>query len=208
MYTCAMCNGKYCDIGELDKIPKNCPCHELNEIKEILKLYENDEEYKLAYYSALVEAEGYCQKTRLEETIDFLKKCGYRKLGIAFCVGLSKEAKSLNTILRYHGFEVYSVVCKNCSIEKEFLKIKDEEKVSPGFYEPMCNPIGQAYFLNKAETDFNIVLGLCIGHDSLFLRHSEAPVTVFAVKDRVLAHNPIAALYQEDSYYKDKIYNR
>ena len=54
----------------------------------------------------------------------------------------------------------------------------------------MCNPIGQAVFLNKAGTQLNVILGLCVGHDSLFIKHAEAPVTVFAVKDRVLAHNP------------------
>ena len=70
----------------------------------------------------------------------------------------------------------------------------------------MCNPIGQAMFLNEAKTDFNIILGLCVGHDSLFIKYSEAPVTVFAVKDRVLGHNPLAAIYQAESYYKDKLF--
>ena len=48
--------------------------------------------------------------------------------------------------------------------------------------------------MNKAGTDFNIVFGLCLGHDSLFLKASNAMCTVFVVKDRVLHHNPIAAL--------------
>ncbi|NLY70124.1 MAG: DUF1847 domain-containing protein, partial [Clostridiales bacterium] len=73
-------------------------------------------------------------------------------------------------------------------------------------FEPMCNPIGQAYFLNKEETDFNIVFGLCVGHDSLFIKYSNAPVTVLAVKDRVLAHNPLGALYLSESYYKNRFY--
>jgi uncharacterized metal-binding protein len=99
-----------------------------------------------------------------------------------------------------------SVICKNGSIPKEYLKIKDSEKVRPGTYEPMCNPIGQATLLNNAHTDLNIILGLCVGHDTLFIKYSKAPVTVFAVKDRVLAHNPIAALYLADGYYKNKLY--
>jgi uncharacterized metal-binding protein len=70
----------------------------------------------------------------------------------------------------------------------------------------MCNPIGQAMMLNNAETDLNIIMGLCVGHDSLFMKYSEAPVTVLAVKDRVLAHNPLGALYLSDSYYKNKLY--
>jgi uncharacterized metal-binding protein len=47
----------------------------------------------------------------------------------------------------------------------------------------------------------NILLGLCVGHDSLVLAHLESPATIFAVKDRLLGHNPLAAIYQYDSYY-------
>ena len=54
--------------------------------------------------------------------------------------------------------------------------------------------------LNTAETEFNILLGLCVGHDSMFMKYSQAMVTVFAVKDRALGHNPLAAIYTYDSY--------
>ena len=70
---------------------------------------------------------------------------------------------------------------------------------------PMCNPIAQAQLLNEEKTEFNIVLGLCVGHDTLFFKYSEAPVTVLAVKDRALAHNPLGALYLSDGYFKNKI---
>lgn len=70
----------------------------------------------------------------------------------------------------------------------------------------MCNPIGQAKLLNQSGTQLNILLGLCVGHDSLFLKYSEAPVTVFAVKDRVLGHNPLAAIYMAEGYYKKKTF--
>ncbi|WPC43793.1 DUF1847 domain-containing protein [Clostridium sp. JS66] len=206
MYTCAMCSEHYCKKGELEKLPVNCPCNEKEEQEKIKNLYSEDENYKLAHNSALVEAEGYCRKTRLEEIMDFANKCNFKKLGVAFCVGLSNEAKALCSILKHNGFEVNSVVCKNGSIPKEFLNIKDSEKVRPGTYEAMCNPIGQAIFLNNAKTDLNIILGLCVGHDSLFIKYSDAPITVFAVKDRVLAHNPIGALYLSDGYYKNKLY--
>lgn len=206
MYTCAMCSEHNCRKGELERLPSNCPCNEQKEMEEIKKLYQEEENYKLAHNSALVEAEGYCRKTRLEEIMDFADKCGFKRLGVAFCIGLSNEAKMFCSILKHNGFEVNSVVCKNGSIPKEFLKIKDSEKVRPGTYEPMCNPIGQATLLNNEGTDLNIILGLCVGHDSLFIKYSDAPVTVFAVKDRVLAHNPLGALYLSDSYYKNKLY--
>lgn len=205
MYTCAFCSDHYCRRGELEKLPSNCPCNETEEVEKLKELYFQEDNYNLAYNSALVEAEGYCKKTRLEEIMDFANKCGFKKIGIAFCVGLSQEAKKLALILNDNGFDVNSIICKNGSIPKEFLNIQEHQKVRPGNFEAICNPIGQAMFLNKEKTDLNIILGLCVGHDSLFIKYSEAPVTVFAVKDRVLAHNPLGALYLSDSYYKDKL---
>ena len=65
----------------------------------------------------------------------------------------------------------------------------------------MCNPVSQAMLLNRAGCELNVVMGLCVGHDSLFFRHSEGLATVLVAKDRVLAHNPIGALNLADSYY-------
>lgn len=204
MYTCAQCRIHSCRSGNLETMPENCPCGE--DQTEIRELYKEEENSMLAYKSALVEAEGYCEKTRLEETMDFANKCGFKKLGLAFCLGLSKEAATLTKILEHNGFEVQSVICKNGSTPKEFLNLEECNKIRPGTYEPMCNPIGQAALLNREKTDLNIVVGLCVGHDSLFMKHSEAPVTVFAVKDRVLAHNPLGAIYLADGFYKKKLY--
>ncbi len=41
-----------------------------------------------------------------------------------------------------------------------------------------------------------------MGHDSLFIKHARGPVTVLAVKDRLLGHNPMAAIYHNDSYWR------
>ena len=65
----------------------------------------------------------------------------------------------------------------------------------------MCNPVMQAKILNKEKTDMNIVMGLCVGHDSLFYKYSEALVTTLVAKDRVMGHNPAAALYTSESSY-------
>jgi len=205
VYYCASCSGHYCRSGELEKTPQGCPCND-EEMDKIKELYSEDDIYNLAFNSALVEAEGYCIQTRLEEIMNFGHKCGFKKLGLAFCLGLSKEANILCKVLRRNSFEVESVICKNGSIPKEFLNISQNQKLKPNTFEPMCNPIGQAKLLNKAQTELNIILGLCVGHDSLFIKYSEAPVTVFAVKDRVLAHNPLGALYLCESYYKERLF--
>ncbi len=127
---------------------------------------------------------------------------GYRELGVAFCIGVKNEAQILVSILENRGFQVVSVCCKVGGVPKERIGIEDEEKVTPGSYESMCNPIAQAQILNEERCDFSIAGGLCVGHDSLFLKHAQALTTVLIAKDRVFAHNPAAALYQSTAYYR------
>ncbi len=61
-------------------------------------------------------------------------------------------------------------------------------------FEAACNPILQAEMLNRAGAQVNIIVGLCVGHDMLFTKNSNALVTTFIVKDRLLDHNPIKGL--------------
>jgi len=161
---------------------------------------------QMARESALIEAEGYCRWTRVEETMEFARRLGIRKLGLAFCVGLREEARLLSRVFAANGFELESVACKTGSIPKEALGIADQQKVRPGSFEAMCNPIAQARVLNAAQTGLNVVFGLCVGHDSLFIKHSEAPVTCLVAKDRVLAHNPIGALNCSYGYFHRALY--
>ncbi len=109
--------------------------------------------------------------------------------------------------MEYHGFEMVSVLCKNGGIPKSVLGITDQQTCHGNCQiESMCNPIGQAETMNKAGVEFNILLGLCVGHDTLALKYLKAPTTVLAVKDRVTGHNPLAPIYQAQGYYKKKLY--
>jgi uncharacterized metal-binding protein len=141
-------------------------------------------------------------KPRVQEICEFAKKMSYKKLGIAFCAGLQGEARALTAILKAQGFEVVSIICKVGCTPKEAIGIEQNEKIRIGEFEVMCSPIIQAYILNEEKTDFNILVGLCVGHDSLFFRYSKAFTTVLIAKDRVLAHNPVGALYTKGSYYR------
>lgn len=201
MYSCASCTSVTCKSGDLENTPSNCPCNN-EEIQEKVKNeYLIESNFKMARNSALVESEGYCKKTRIEEIMDFARKNKFKNLGIAFCTGLKKEAEIFTKILRANGFQPSSIICKNGAIPKEFIGISDCEKVRPNTNEMICNPIAQAELFNENKTDLNIILGLCVGHDSLFIKYSNAPVTVLAAKDRVTAHNPLAPLYTSTSYY-------
>jgi uncharacterized metal-binding protein len=62
--------------------------------------------------------------------------------------------------------------------------------------------VAQAMLMNNAKTDMNIIVGLCVGHDMLFSKYSNAPVTTLVVKDRVTGHNPVSVLYGQNFYYK------
>lgn len=151
----------------------------------------DEEDVKVLECASEIEAEYYCQAIRIRELMEFSRRMGYVRLGVAFCIGLAEEARVLHRILQIN-FEVYSVCCKACGIDKKSMGLK---QIRDNRFEVMCNPIGQAHLLASENTDLNIIVGLCIGHDILFTRHSKAPVTTLIVKDRVLAHNPAGALY-------------
>lgn len=152
---------------------------------------DGSEELHLAGAAARVEAEHYSSATRIEEIALFAEGIGSTRVGVAFCVGFKKEAREFCDLMR-RRFEVISVCCKNGAVPKTKYQMPH---IRPVKRENICNPMGQAELLNRAGTDLNIAMGLCVGHDSLFFKNSIAPVTVLAVKDRVLAHNPMGALY-------------
>jgi len=195
----------------LENAPDFCPMTNMTDTLEIaLSEYDRPDIMEFAHQASIQEFECYertpegtrANNPRIVETIEFAKKCGYQKIGLAFCGGLSGEAKILTDVLEGHGFEVVSVCCKAGGIPKERIGIKPEQKIrGADRFEPMCNPIFQAEALNEEKVDFAIMLGLCVGHDTLFIKHCRVPMTVIAVKDRVTGHNPLAALYTINSYY-------
>lgn len=177
-----------CDACKKKRCADEKDCFGMTDL--ILPKYAG-EDLLLSRAASKIEGQYYMKKTRLEEIILFSHEMGYQKLGVAFCIGLAQEAKMLAEFLRKE-FHVVSVCCKACAIQKEVL---DLEKIDPDKPETMCNPIGQAVLMNQANTDLNLICGLCIGHDILFTKHAHAPVSTFIVKDRVLAHNPAGSLY-------------
>ena len=214
---CAKCSFKPDERicrAEGGRAPENCPTLRKAELIETARTeYERTENFEFARQASLQERDGYSNrelgygrvrpaKPRIEEILDFIAKMGYRKIGLAFCLGLRNEAMIVERFFSNHGLEMASVICKVGRVGKEELGLGDQDKISVCTFETMCNPILQAQVLNSEKTEFNILLGLCVGHDSLFLKYAEAPCTVLAVKDRVTGHNPLAAVYTLDSYYR------
>jgi uncharacterized metal-binding protein len=160
--------------------------------------YEKADNRKILEVSSRIEGEHYMEWTRLEEIIGFAEQMGYTRIGLSHCVGLTNEARLLKDILD-KKFHVAAVCCKFSGIDKKEYNLT---QIRCDRYEAICNPIGQAMVLNGLKTDLNIIVGLCIGHDILFTKYSNAPVTTFIVKDRVTGHNPAVTLYS--NYYKNK----
>jgi uncharacterized metal-binding protein len=203
---CAYCPAsvRACRAGDAERRgPGFCPSKvDPDGIDRVWEAYVEPDVRRVAQAAALVESEGYCRWTRVEEVCVLARRLGYRKIGIATCISFVDLAKVLSGVLESHGFEVASVACKTGGIAKESLGLEDAEKIRPGTYEPMCNPIAQAELLNRAGCELNVVLGLCVGHDSLFFRHSKGLATTLVAKDRVLAHNPVGALQLADTYFQ------
>ncbi|MDY9926826.1 DUF1847 domain-containing protein [Methanosarcina sp.] len=154
---CALCRNKECLIG------KNCSV-----IKS--KLEYTGDDLKSVQISAWLESDP-AKRTKLEEIVIYSKRLGYSKIGIAFCIEHEREARLVYDILSRY-FEVFSVCCKVCSLEKESLGIRKTGSLE---LEAACNPVGQALLLNNDCTDLNVTLGLRTGYDILFAEHSEAP---------------------------------
>jgi len=179
---CAKCMSKDC-----------INCEEAADFRdEIVPKYQDEETRRIAVAARQIEATYYGKACRVEELIRFAKQMGYQKLGVAFCVGLADEARTLVDLLE-KNFEVSSACCKVCGLTRAEAGILPPGESGTGG--TTCNPVGQARALERDGTELNIILGLCIGHDMLFAQHSHAPVTTLVVKDRVLAHNPVGALY-------------
>ncbi|WP_196593213.1 DUF1847 domain-containing protein [Pectinatus sottacetonis] len=170
------------------------------DLETVRKAYD-EEELKIMQAAAYVEGTFYSNITRLQETAEFAKAMNYKKLGMAFCIGLNKEAHYIAKYFNNQGFEFFSVCCKNCSFPKKELGLK---QVKPELeHEAMCNPKFQARFLEENSVELYISCGLCVGHDALFNKSCPGLVTTLVVKDRLLAHNPLGAVYSR--YWKRKL---
>lgn len=179
---CAKCETKDCNQGK--------DCAHINDwskasyaqgkFQDLMKAARFGEHWKL-------------NPTRLEQIVLLSVNMGFERLGVAFCIGLGEEAAWLHRILEELDlFQVTSVCCKVGGLYHE--DMFPGEPTYPGA-SCRCNPLGLAHVLNEAQTELNIALGLCVGHDIIFDMNTKAPTTTLIVKDNALAHNPAAVFY-------------
>ena len=215
MPQCGNCPVAYCqrvplEMIKKDTLPEFCPMKTSEEtIKRVIERYGKEDVKRIYAPATITEKEAYervrgvrmAVRPRIKELIEFGKLIHANKIGIAFCGGMRDEAKRITGFLEKSGFSVASVLCKCGGIDKTRLHVEKEYKIDdPLKFEAGCNPVLQAQLLNDAKTDINVIVGLCLGHDMLFAMNSKAPVTTLIVKDRLLGHNPVIALYS--NYHK------
>lgn len=208
-YTCTSCKNRSCtkQKSEWTDLPKNCPMRDTELFEKILAEYSKPEINCFYVNASMTGNEGKAARNpRIVEMIELCRKMGYHHIGIACCTGWAEEAELCAKLFRKEGFLVESVICSCGSINEADLGVPlpaPEQCDAEGF-SLACNPVGQAMLLNKAGTEFNILLGLCVGHDSLFLRYTNTLTTVLTVKERRFAHNPIAGIYYAASKMKEE----
>lgn len=214
---CSKCGVFACVKNEPLNAPKFCPMKTRTEVLDTaLRQYFDPEDQKMMSAAAHTVIKGITNSlTRIEDVINFAREMEYEKIGIATCVALISESKILTKILETKGFKVKSICCKSGSNFEEDIGLKNDIDVNCVWKSinnsniitdqiasiPLCNPIAQAFLLNDEKTDLNILLGLCTGHDALFIKHSKAPVTPLIVKDRQTLHNPAAAIYGSNHFF-------
>ncbi|SHF19080.1 Uncharacterized metal-binding protein [Thermoanaerobacter uzonensis DSM 18761] len=192
IYTCGVCPKKPCAKGETN-FPKNCPTVERRDIVEqSVAIYKQDEMVHkiMNFANTLPKKKNGELRSRAEEIIEFIKQMGFKNIGVAFCYSTSKEAKQFVKLLEQYDLKIVPVCCKVGSIDIEDIDIQKDKE---GFV-ATCNPITQAEIMNQENTELNVVIGLCVGHDILFNKYSKGLVTTLVAKDRKYAHCPVKGL--------------
>jgi len=192
-WDCLACLDRACMRG------KSCP----NNISKIAAIELPDQELKhMLEASVDIACESERTLCRLSELIYFCLEMKYKRLGVAYCTDLQEPAEILVRLLR-RFFDVFPVCCK---VEGSRISnppnFEGGKRTSEKGNDIACNPWGQAAILNHEKTDLNIMIGICMGADCIFMQASQAPVTTLFVKDKSLANNPIGALYSD--YYLEE----
>ena len=191
-YGCRHCATVAAFKGERPRMPRTCPTLTHESLARDVRAYQSDERRALMRAAdATPFAEDGRLRTRVEELAHFARSRGMRRIGIAFCVSLRKEAQRLAELLEAEGLETALVCCRVGAVDTAEVGL---DKVDPARFTSTCNPVAQARLLDEAHVDLVAAVGLCLGHDLVLQQESVAPVTTLVVKDRVHDHDPVTAL--------------
>jgi uncharacterized metal-binding protein len=191
-YGCRHCATAAAFTGEGRRMPPSCPTLTHAPIARGIRAYltpDRQELMRVADETPFAE-DGHL-RNRVEELAHFARGRGMKRIGIAFCVSMRKEAQRLADRLEAEGLDTALACCRVGAVDPAEIGLP---RAHPDRYASMCNPVAQARLLDEARVDLVAAVGLCLGHDLVLQEESVAPVTTLVVKDRALDHHPIQAL--------------
>ena len=184
---CVKCTPKHCRSTESCGAEK----FESDYLQSEYREFENEQFVKAA--ADLVDNGKAGSLSRLQEIIEFIKLMNYKKIGLAYCYGMEKDAKTLKDIFKDEGISLTTVSCTVGGMAQNIVNSSScNLNVS-------CNPLGQAKQLIAENVDFVILMGICLGHDIILQKNLNMDFTTFVVKDRVHNHRPLTAIQQYKS---------
>jgi uncharacterized metal-binding protein len=199
--SCHQCKTNECINRYPQGMPDYCQAQKFGKIVEASKKqFIEPEVAKIHVATAKILKRGGYDWSRVQQCIEFARELGATKVGLAVCVGLIREGREFARFLNRAGFEVVSVACMIGAVDGQETGIPEEWVSRSGI---SCNPIAQAEIMNQECTQLNLIYGLCIGHDTIFIKYSKAPVTYVVVKDAVTGNNPSAVLFSP--YHRMKL---
>ena len=191
--TTCLCRKMGCWRGDAEGTPPYCQANNyVAEIKKANEVYATPEVVDIYTAACVVGKKNDGYRARIEEALDFTREMKFSRVGFAACVAFGRELEVIRRLFEKAGIEVFSA---GCQIGRSSATDRGLPHLEAYPDNSTCNPIAQAEILNDAETQLNFIIGLCMGHDILFTRHSKAPVSTLIVKDRLLGNNPAAAVY-------------
>jgi uncharacterized metal-binding protein len=159
------------------------------DLTEAMEEYHTDANQQVVQAAAEIVDDGRAGTlSRIEELIEFSKLMGYKKIGLAYCWGLTDLASAVRAVFKANGLRAVGVSCTVGGFRQSEV---NEKSGLPG---ASCSPLNQAAQLNADGADLAVVIGLCMGHDVLFTRAFQGDVTTLLVKDRPYNHNPLEGI--------------
>ena len=176
---CLLCQGKSC------RTTVSCGAEKFSKESVLDKYHQKDESSIVQAAALLVDGGRAGELSRINELIEFVKAMTYKKVGLAYCYGMEKEAGMVRDMLLEQNIPCVGVSCTAGAMsQREVNSLSELSGVS-------CNPISQAQQMMKDNVDLSVAIGLCMGHDILFQKEFKGDQTTLVVKDRVYNHNPL-----------------
>ena len=147
----------------LSHLRKTCPFRDSSRFySNSLGKFELEPDYEELFERGI-------SKARANEVLEYAKKMNYKKLGVAVCYALLSECRLFINSLRENAIKCVVVVCGPEASKTPSLNLDEIDS-----YVVVCDPLSQAEILNSKKTDFNIIVGLCLGNDSLLVKNLNA----------------------------------